>query len=166
MVVDVLVIPAHSIACFLPLWFSSWLEWIIPSAKAAHSPSSFLPTGTHSYTKVIFTFQDPSTSTSWPSATRAFRTPVRMTAHVTTTQWIFTGAHALMDLRYWPDPLKILQNVKSFLFIMLKSEFHGQGQDCDVPIHACITNPCKNGGTCHLKEGEVNNFWWVVFFPV
>lgn len=34
-----------------------------------------------------------------------------------------------------------------------------QGQDCDVPIHACISNPCKHGGTCHLKEGDKDGFW-------
>ena len=37
-----------------------------------------------------------------------------------------------------------------------------QGQDCDVPIHACINNPCKHGGTCDLKEGEKDGFWQVV----
>lgn len=38
-----------------------------------------------------------------------------------------------------------------------------QGQNCDEPIHACISNPCQNGGTCHLKEGEGSNFWWETF---
>lgn len=35
-----------------------------------------------------------------------------------------------------------------------------QGQDCEEPIHACISNPCKNGGTCHLKDGDENTHWW------
>ncbi|GAA6082843.1 slit homolog 2 protein isoform X1, partial [Tachysurus ichikawai] len=31
-----------------------------------------------------------------------------------------------------------------------------KGQDCEVPIHACISNPCQNGGTCNLKDGAEN----------
>uniref|UniRef100_W5KHT0 Slit homolog 2 (Drosophila) n=1 Tax=Astyanax mexicanus TaxID=7994 RepID=W5KHT0_ASTMX len=29
------------------------------------------------------------------------------------------------------------------------------------PIHACISNPCQNGGTCHLKDGAENTHWCV-----
>lgn len=44
-------------------------------------------------------------------------------------------------------------------YLHLTHAFLLQGQDCDIPIHACISNPCKHGGTCHLKEGENDGFW-------
>ncbi|XP_037531385.1 slit homolog 3 protein [Nematolebias whitei] len=33
-----------------------------------------------------------------------------------------------------------------------------QGQDCEIPMNACIGFPCFNGGTCHLQPSQKDHF--------
>uniref|UniRef100_A0A8C6KMY4 Slit homolog 3 (Drosophila) n=1 Tax=Nothobranchius furzeri TaxID=105023 RepID=A0A8C6KMY4_NOTFU len=33
-----------------------------------------------------------------------------------------------------------------------------QGQDCEIPINACVSAPCYNGGTCHIQPGQEDLF--------
>lgn len=54
---------------------------------------------------------------------------------------------------------KVRKTAPVFLASHLTLLFYFQGQDCAVPIHACISNPCKHGGSCHLKDVEKDGFW-------
>uniref|UniRef100_A0A8C7Z7U3 Slit homolog 3 (Drosophila) n=1 Tax=Oryzias sinensis TaxID=183150 RepID=A0A8C7Z7U3_9TELE len=33
-----------------------------------------------------------------------------------------------------------------------------KGQDCEIPINACVSFPCLNGGTCHIQPGHKEEF--------
>lgn len=33
-----------------------------------------------------------------------------------------------------------------------------QGHNCEIPINACISFPCANGGTCHIQPGLEEHF--------
>ncbi len=36
---------------------------------------------------------------------------------------------------------------------MLTDFLFPQGRNCEIPINACISLPCVNGGTCHVTPG-------------
>uniref|UniRef100_A0A3P9LWD9 Slit homolog 3 (Drosophila) n=1 Tax=Oryzias latipes TaxID=8090 RepID=A0A3P9LWD9_ORYLA len=36
--------------------------------------------------------------------------------------------------------------------------FGFKGQDCEIPINACVSFPCLNGGTCHIQSGHKEEF--------
>ncbi|KAL7976379.1 hypothetical protein Chor_015443 [Crotalus horridus] len=59
-----------------------------------------------------------------------------------------------------PPPLRLPHAVALRLGeVRIQGAGHCPGRDCEVLIHACISNPCKEGGTCHLKEDEKDGFW-------
>lgn len=54
---------------------------------------------------------------------------------------------------------KLLYLVLLFLLLFLHFfSHHLQGQNCEIPINACISFPCTNGGTCHIQPGVGDHF--------